>query len=223
MAAQTTILALNATVEAARAGEAGRSFAVVAAEVKSLAQRSGVAARDIGARIRDMVERGEVGARVSARMVENIRVLNQRATEVRLGVVESSARAAEIEAALNHVAVLAQSVDEFVSHVANAAGDQNKSVSRITDAIERMSEVTEHNTAHAVSSHSAVRALHEEVARLDDAVARLRGLAGGVELPVANAPSTATPTTRSVTPQPAPAPVHAGSNGAATPEPLERR
>ncbi|NDD40950.1 MAG: hypothetical protein EB082_21475, partial [Verrucomicrobia bacterium] len=100
MAAQTTILALNATVEAARAGEAGRSFAVVAAEVKSLAQRSGVAARDIGVRIKDMVERGEVGVRVSSRMVESIRVLTHRATEVRIGVDESSARAAEIEAAL---------------------------------------------------------------------------------------------------------------------------
>jgi methyl-accepting chemotaxis protein len=196
---------------------------VVAAEVKSLAQRSGVAARDIGARIRDMVERGEAGARVSARMIENIRTLNQRATEVRIGVDESSARAAEIEAALNHVAVLAQSVDEFVSHVANAAGDQNKSVSRITNAIERMSEVTEQNTAHAVSSHGAVRALHEEVARLDDAVARLRGLAGGVELPVANAASTVPTAARSLSPLPAPAPVHAGSNGTAKPEPLERR
>ncbi|NDB77253.1 MAG: phenylacetate-CoA oxygenase subunit PaaI [Verrucomicrobia bacterium] len=169
MAAQTTILALNATVEAARAGEAGRSFAVVAAEVKSLAQRSGVAARDIGVRIKDMVERGEVGVRVSSRMVESIRVLTHRATEVRIGVDESSARAAEIEAALNHIAVLTQNVDEFVTHVASAVGDQNKSVSRITNAVGRMSEVTEHNTTHAANSLTAVRALHDEVARLDEA------------------------------------------------------
>ncbi len=179
MAAQTTILALNATVEAARAGEAGRSFAVVAAEVKSLAQRSGVAARDIGARIRDMVERGAVGARVSARMVESIHALTQRATEVRIGVDESSARAAEIESALNHIALLTQNVDEFVTHVASAASEQNKSVSRISNAVARMNEVTDVNASQAEESMSAVRALREEVARLNEAVARLRSLAGG--------------------------------------------
>ena len=179
MAAQTTILALNATVEAARAGDAGRSFAVVAAEVKSLAQRSGIAARDIGARVRDMVERGETGARVSARMIESIRALNQRATEVRIGVDESSSRAAEIEAALNHIALLTQSVDEFATQVATAAVEQNKSVSRISDSLARMSDVTELNANQAADSMQAVRALHGEAARLNQAVARLRDLAGG--------------------------------------------
>ena len=214
MAAQTTILALNATVEAARAGEAGRSFAVVAAEVKSLAQRSGVAARDIGVRIRDMVDRGEVGARVSARMVESIRVLTQRATQVRIGVDESSSRAAEIEAALNHIAVLTQNVDEFVTHVASAVADQNQSVSRISNAVGRMSEVTEQNTVHAGNSLAAVGALHDEVARLDEAVARLRSLAGG-------ASASADTTARAIT-DPVPAgeksPVSPPRNGASLPE-----
>lgn len=216
MAAQTTILALNATVEAARAGEAGRSFAVVAAEVKSLAQRSGVAARDIGVRIKDMVERGEVGVRVSSRMVESIRVLTHRATEVRIGVDESSARAAEIEAALNHIAVLTQNVDEFVTHVASAVGDQNKSVSRITNAVGRMSEVTEHNTTHAANSLTAVRALHDEVARLDEAVARLRSLAGGSR---SNSALGAVPVAASV----AASPAAVSGNGVSVAETVEHR
>ena len=179
MAAQTTILALNASVEAARAGDAGRSFAVVAAEVKSLAQRSGIASRDIGSRIKDMVERGEKGARVSARMIESIRALTQRATDVRIGVDESSARAAEIESALHHIAQLTQNVDEFVTHVATAAGEQSTSVSRISTAVGRMNEVTELNASQAAESITAVQALREEVARLNEAVARLRNLAGG--------------------------------------------
>lgn len=139
VAFQTNILALNAAVEAARAGEAGRGFAVVAAEVRSLAQRTGNAAREIRGLITESCDRVDVG--------------NQRSEEAR-------SRMRDVQVAVDNVSALLNDIN-------NASTEQRLGVERVTAAIAQLDDITRQNAAMveqlAASAHSL--ALHSTEVR----------------------------------------------------------
>jgi methyl-accepting chemotaxis protein len=128
IAFQTNILALNAAVEAARAGDAGRGFAVVASEVRSLAQRSAGAAREIKSLITDSVSRIETGTGVArsagqtiGEIVEGAQRINQLLDEIAIGAKEQSQGVSQIGAAVQDLDRLTQQNAALVEQTAAAA------------------------------------------------------------------------------------------------------
>ena len=144
IAFQTNILALNAAVEAARAGEQGRGFAVVASEVRSLAQRSAEAAREIKALIGSSVERVEQGSR----LVEN-------AGKTMTDIVESVKRVSDIIAELSHATV-----------------EQSQGIGQVNTAVAQLDHVTQQNAALVEESAAAADSLKHQAAQLARTVQR---------------------------------------------------
>lgn len=134
IAFQTNILALNAAVEAARAGEQGRGFAVVATEVRSLAQRSAAAAKEIKGLISDSVERVEVGGK-----------LVDQAGVTMSDIVNSVTRVAGI-----------------VNEIAAASREQSAGIEQVGLAISQMDEVTQQNAALVEEAAAAAESLEEQ-------------------------------------------------------------
>ncbi|KVT81892.1 hypothetical protein WK59_17890 [Burkholderia ubonensis] len=143
IAFQTNILALNAAVEAARAGEEGRGFAVVAGEVRSLAQRSSGAAKEIKTLIDASVERIRSG---SALVDEAGRTM----TEV-IGAV--------------------QRVTDIMGEIAAASEEQSGGIDQVARAVTQMDEVTQQNAALVEEAAAAAQSLDEQAARLRETVA----------------------------------------------------
>ncbi|SMG05959.1 methyl-accepting chemotaxis protein [Paraburkholderia susongensis] len=143
IAFQTNILALNAAVEAARAGEEGRGFAVVAGEVRSLAQRSSAAAKEIKALIDTSVERVQSG---SALVDEAGRTM----TEI-IGAV--------------------QRVTDIMGEIAAASQEQSGGIDQVARAVTQMDEATQQNAALVEEAAAAASSLEEQAARLRTAVA----------------------------------------------------
>ncbi len=152
IAFQTNILALNAAVEAARAGEQGRGFAVVASEVRSLAQRSAEAAREIKTLIAASVERVEQGSAL---------------------VEEAGGTMKEVVASIGRVT-------DIVAEISAASREQSSGVSQVGEAVTQMDHATQQNAALVEQSAAAADGLRTQAQGLVEAVAsfRLTGAAG---------------------------------------------
>ena len=142
IAFQTNILALNAAVEAARAGEQGRGFAVVAGEVRSLAQRSAEAAREIKRLISDSVERVGQGTE-----------LVDQAGKTMGEVVDSIKR-----------------VSDIVAEISAASVEQSSGIGQVGDAVSQMDQVTQQNAALVEQSAAAAESLKQQATALVQAV-----------------------------------------------------
>ncbi|WP_287984796.1 MULTISPECIES: methyl-accepting chemotaxis protein [Diaphorobacter] len=163
IAFQTNILALNAAVEAARAGEQGRGFAVVASEVRSLAQRSADAAKEIKALIGASVERVEGGSRLVA-----------QAGETMTEIVASVRR-----------------VSDIVAEITSAAAEQAGSIGQVGQSVSHLDQMTQQNAALVEESAAASQSLRDQAGRLTEAVSRFK-LQGGAPQPGAVALARAT-------------------------------
>ncbi|WP_348674700.1 methyl-accepting chemotaxis protein [uncultured Abyssibacter sp.] len=151
IAFQTNILALNAAVEAARAGEQGRGFAVVAGEVRSLAQRSSGAAKEIKKLISDSVENIEKGSE----MVD-------QAGETMAEIVTSVKRVADI-----------------MGEITAASREQRSGIEQVNDAITHMDQGTQQNAALVEESAAAAKSMTDQADRLLQAIMHFRFEAGG--------------------------------------------
>jgi len=150
IAFQTNILALNAAVEAARAGEAGAGFAVVAEEVRALAQRSATAARETAAKIEVALQKSNEGAATST----------------------------EVATMLAEIVGQVRTMDTLVVEIAKASVEQSQGLDQITKAMTEMDRVTQANAATAEESASVAHELSTQSVQLGTSVQQLNAFAG---------------------------------------------
>ena len=146
IAFQTNILALNAAVEAARAGEQGRGFAVVASEVRTLAQRSAAAAKEIKSLISESVEKVEAGSHQ----------------------VDEAGRA------MDEIVAQVKRVNDLINEISSATHEQTQGISQIGDAVNQLDQVTQQNAALVEQSAAAAESLKTQAATLVSAVSVFR-------------------------------------------------
>jgi len=151
IAFQTNILALNAAVEAARAGEQGRGFAVVAGEVRSLAQRSAQAAREIKGLIVDSVKEVDHGA----------------------------SQVAQAGTAMSEIVDQVQRVTDLIAEISRAMAEQSSGIGQVNAAIAQMDQATQQNAALVEQSAAAAHSLNEQAGLLVQAVSVFNVAADG--------------------------------------------
>jgi methyl-accepting chemotaxis protein len=144
IAFQTNILALNAAVEAARAGEQGRGFAVVAGEVRSLAQRSAAAAREIKSLIGASVEKVESGSKLVA----------------------------DAGSTMNEIVASVQRVSDIIGEISHAAAEQSAGIGQVNGAVSQLDQMTQQNAALVEQSTAAAESLKEQAQKLSEVVGR---------------------------------------------------
>jgi methyl-accepting chemotaxis protein-1 (serine sensor receptor) len=146
IAFQTNILALNAAVEAARAGEEGRGFAVVAGEVRTLAQRSSAAAKEIKELIDTSVARVQTGT----------------------SLVDEAGRT------MNEIIGAVQRVTDIMGEIAAASEEQSSGIDQVARAVTQMDEVTQQNAALVEEAAAAAQSLEDQAGALRTAVETFR-------------------------------------------------
>jgi methyl-accepting chemotaxis protein len=151
IARQTNLLALNAAVEAARAGEAGRGFAVVAAEVRSLAQRSAQAAKDIHGLITNS----------NGLVKEGVDLVNKTGVS------------------LNEIMQSIKQVSDIVSGIATASAEQATGIEQVNKSLVEMDEVTQQNSAVVEENAATAKLLEQQAKTMDELVAVFRISADG--------------------------------------------
>jgi methyl-accepting chemotaxis protein len=161
IAFQTNILALNAAVEAARAGEQGRGFAVVASEVRSLAQRSAAAAKEIKELIGDSVEKVDIGA----------------------GLVNQAG------ATMQEVVASVKRVTDIIAAFSLASQEQTTGIDQINHAIGQMGNMTQQNAALVEQAAAAAQSMQEQAANLSRVVSVFRIDGRQLQAPQASAPA----------------------------------
>jgi methyl-accepting chemotaxis protein len=142
IAFQTNILALNAAVEAARAGEQGRGFAVVATEVRSLAQRSAAAAKEIKSLIGDSVEKVAVGSKLVA----------------------------QAGSTMDEVVASVKRVTDIMGEITAASNEQSAGIEQVNQAIAQMDQVTQQNAALVEEAAAAAESMQDQAAELANVV-----------------------------------------------------
>jgi methyl-accepting chemotaxis protein len=163
IARQTNLLALNAAVEAARAGEAGRGFAVVASEVRSLAQRSSQAAKDIKGLI--INSNGQVK--------DGVELVNRAG------------------ASLSEIVASIKSVADIVAEIANASAEQSTGIEQVGKALSQMDEVTQQNSALVEENAATAKTLEHQAKAMDERVSTFKLVASAADTatPAVPAPS----------------------------------
>ncbi len=146
IAFQTNILALNAAVEAARAGEQGRGFAVVASEVRTLAQRSAAAAKEIKGLIDDSVGK----------------------------VAEGSSLVHQAGSTMGEIVASVQRVTDIMAEISAASQEQSAGIEQVNQTVVQMDETTQQNAALVEEATAAARAMEDQAGQLADAVAIFR-------------------------------------------------
>ncbi|UYC10296.1 methyl-accepting chemotaxis protein [Xanthomonas sp. CFBP 8445] len=197
IAFQTNILALNAAVEAARAGEQGRGFAVVASEVRTLAQRSANAAKEIKSLIDDSVGR----------------------------VAQGSALVDQAGKTMHEIVASVQRVTDIMGEISAASQEQSAGIEQVNQTVTQMDETTQQNAALVEEATAAARSMEEQAGQLSQAVAVFKIEANGghaVQQTVASTPvravarsaakPAAKPAARSVRPAARPVAVASGDD-----------